>query len=102
VDGKVRIATLRNDMANLSASGLPGTPGGTARAAIDPSGDGQANNDIDQVNADDTEAYPVGNSMVTGHGPGAGRAGRQRRSVTSAEIRAPLATAGGASAPHPV
>ena len=36
------IAALRKDLANLSASGLPGTPGGTAhlsRSAIDPPGE---------------------------------------------------------------
>ena len=72
------IATMKNDLANLSTSGLPATPG--AAAAIAAAGKAirqaaaKANGEIDQVNADVTQAYSVANGMATGScsrdGPG--------------------------------
>ena len=64
------IATMKNDLANLSASGLPATPG--APAAIAAAGKAvrqaaaKANGEIDQVNADVTQAYSVSNGMAVG------------------------------------
>jgi hypothetical protein len=63
------IATMKNDLANLSTSGLPATPG--APAAIAAAGKAirqaaaEANSEIDQVNADVTQAYSVANGMAT-------------------------------------
>ena len=72
------IATMKNDLANLSTSGLPATPG--AAAAIAAAGKAirqaaaKANGEIDQVNADVTQAYSVANGMAAGScsrdGPG--------------------------------
>jgi hypothetical protein len=63
-------ATMKNDLVNLSSSGLPATPG--AAAAIAAAGKAirqaaaKANGEIDQVNADVTQAYSVANGMATG------------------------------------
>jgi len=72
------IATMKNDLANLSTSRLPATPG--APATIAAAGKAirqaaaEANGEIDQVNADVTQAYSVANGMATGScsrdGPG--------------------------------
>jgi hypothetical protein len=72
------IATMKNDLANLTTSGLSATPG--APAAIAAAGKAirqaaaKANGEIDQVNADVTQAYSVANGMATGScsrdGPG--------------------------------
>jgi hypothetical protein len=72
------IATMTNDLANLSTSGLPATPG--APAAIAAAGQAirqaaaKANGEIDQVNADVTQAYSVADGMAAGScsrdGPG--------------------------------
>ena len=72
------IATMTNDLANLSTSGLPATPG--VPAAIAAAGQAirqaaaEANGEIDQVNADVTQAYSVANGMAAGScsrdGPG--------------------------------
>jgi hypothetical protein len=72
------IATMKADLADLSASGLPAPPG--APAAIAAAGQAirqaaaKANGEIDQVNADVTQAYSVANGMATGScsrdGPG--------------------------------
>jgi hypothetical protein len=69
---------MTNDLANLSTSGLPATPG--APAAIAAAGQAirqaaaEANGEIDQVNAAVTQAYSVANSMAAGScsrdGPG--------------------------------
>jgi hypothetical protein len=67
------IATMKNDLANLSTSGLPATPG--APAAIAAAGQAviqatrEANSEIDQVNADVTQAYSTANRMATGSCP---------------------------------
>ncbi len=72
------IATMKNDLANLSTGGLPATPG--AAAAIAAAGKAirqaaaKANGEIDQVNADVTQAYAVANGMAADscprNGPG--------------------------------
>ena len=72
------IATLKNDLANLRTSGLPATPGARAAIAAASQAIRQAaakpNGEIDQVNADVTQAYSVANGMATGScsrdGPG--------------------------------
>ncbi len=72
------ITTMTNDLANLSTSGLPATSG--VPAAIAAAGQAirqaaaEANGEIDQVNADVTQAYSVANGMAAGScsrdGPG--------------------------------
>ena len=63
------IASMKNDLANLSAGGLPATPG--AAAAIAAAGKAvrqaaaKANGEIDPVNADVTQAYAVANGMAS-------------------------------------
>ena len=56
---------MRNDLANLSTSGLPATPGAPAAIAAAGKAIGlaaaQPNGAIDQVNADVTRAYSVAN-----------------------------------------
>jgi len=76
------MATMKNDLANLTAIGLPPTLG--AATAIAAAGQAinraaaEANREIDQVNADVTQAYSVANGMATGScsgdGPGRGPA----------------------------
>jgi len=73
------VATMKNDLATLTASGLPATPGATAAIAAAGKAIGQAgakaNGEIDQVNADVTQAYSIANGMATGScaGDGPGR-----------------------------
>ena len=73
------VAAMKNDLANLTASGLPATPGATAAIAAEGKAIGQAaakaNGEIDQVNADVTQAYSIANGMATGScaGDGPGR-----------------------------
>ena len=70
---------MKNDLANLTASGLPATPGAAAAIAVAGKAIGQAaakaNGEIDQVNADVTQAYSIANGMATGScaGDGPGR-----------------------------
>ena len=72
-------AAMKNDLANLTASGPPATPG--AAAAIAAAGKAtrqaaaKANGEIDQVNADVTQAYSIANGIATGScaGDGPGR-----------------------------
>jgi hypothetical protein len=70
---------MKNDLANLTASGLPATPGATAAIAAADKAIGQAaakaNGEIDQVNADVTRAYSIADGMATGScvGDGPGR-----------------------------
>jgi len=76
------MAAMKNDLANLTAIGLPPTPGAaTAIAAAGQAIDraaAKANGGIDQVNADVTQAYSLANGMATGScsgdGPGRGPA----------------------------
>jgi len=73
------VAAMKNDLANLTASGLPATPGAAAAIAAAGKAIGQAaakaNGEIDQVNADVTQAYSIANGMATGScaGDGPGR-----------------------------
>ena len=73
------VATMKNDLATLTASGLPATPGATAAIAAAGKAIGQAaakaNGEVDQVNADVTQAYSIANGMATGScaGDGPGR-----------------------------
>jgi hypothetical protein len=73
------VAAMKNDLANLTASGLPVTPGATAAIAAAGKATGQAaakaNGEIDQVNADVTQAYSIANGIATGScaGDGPGR-----------------------------
>jgi hypothetical protein len=73
------VAAMKNDLANLTASRLPATPGATAAIAATGKAIGQAaakaNGEIDQVNADVTQAYSIANGMATGScaGDGPGR-----------------------------
>jgi hypothetical protein len=73
------VAAMKNDLATLNASRLPATPGATAAIAAAGKAIGQAaakaNGEIDQVNADVTQAYSIGNGMATGScaGDGPGR-----------------------------
>jgi len=73
------VAAMKNDLANLTASGLPATPGATAAIAAASRAIGQAaakaDGEIDQVNADVTQAYSIANGMATGScaGDGPGR-----------------------------
>lgn len=73
------VAAMKNDLATLNASGLPATPGATAAIAAAGKAIGQAaakaNGEIDQVNADVTQAYSIANGMATGScaGDGPGR-----------------------------
>ena len=73
------VAAMKNDLANLTASGLPATPGATAAIAAAGKAIGQAaakaNGEIDQVNADVTQAYSIADGMATGScvGDGPGR-----------------------------
>jgi len=72
------IATVKNDLANPTASGPPATPQATAAIAAAGEAIGQAaakaNREIDQVNAEVTQGYSIANSMATGScavdGPG--------------------------------
>jgi hypothetical protein len=70
---------MKNDLANLTSSGLPATPGATAAIAAADKAIGQAaakvNGEIDQVNADVTQGYSIANGMATGScaGDGPGR-----------------------------
>ena len=72
------IAIMKNDLANLRTSGLPATPGAPAAIAAAGKAIRQAaakpNGEIDQVNADVTQAYSVAPAM--------GQAIRPRRSAT--------------------
>jgi hypothetical protein len=67
------VAAIRNDLANLTASGPPATPGAAAGKATRQTAI-KANGEIDQVNADVTQAYSIANGIATGscagHGPG--------------------------------
>jgi hypothetical protein len=73
------IAAMKNDLANLTTSGLPVTPRATAAIAVAGKAIGQAaakaDGEIDQVNADVTQAYSIANGMATGScaGDGPGR-----------------------------
>ena len=73
------VAAMKNDLTTLTASGLPATPGATAAIAAAGKAIGQAaaksNGEIDQVNADVTQAYSIANGMATGScaGDGPGR-----------------------------
>ncbi len=73
------VAAMKNDLATLNASGLPATPGATSAIAAEGKAIGQAaakaNGEIDQVNADVTQAYSIANGMATGScaGDGPGR-----------------------------
>jgi hypothetical protein len=73
------VAAMKNDLASLTASGLPATPGATAAIAAGGKAIGQAaakaNGEIDQVNANVTQAYSIANGMATGScaGDGPGR-----------------------------
>jgi hypothetical protein len=73
------VAAMKNDLMTLTASGLPATPGATAAIAAAGKAIGQAaakaNGEIDQVNADVTQAYSIANGMATGScaGDGPGR-----------------------------
>ncbi len=72
------VEAMKNDLATLTTSGLPATPGATAAIAAAGKAIGQAdakaNGEIDQVNADVTQAYSIANGMATGScasdGPG--------------------------------
>jgi hypothetical protein len=70
------VAVIKNDLANLTASGPPATPGATA--AIGAAGKdirqaaAKANGEIDQVNADVTQAYSIANGIATGSCAGDG------------------------------
>ena len=72
------VGAMKNDLATLTASGLPATPGATAAIAAAGKAIAQAgakaNGEIDQVNADVTQAYSIANGMATGScasdGPG--------------------------------
>jgi len=70
------VAAMKNDLATLTASGRPATPG--AAAAITAAGKAigqataKANGEIDQVNADVTQAYSIANGMATGSCTGDG------------------------------
>ena len=73
------VAAVKNDLANLTASGPPAAPG--AAAAIAAAGKAtrqavaKANGEIDQVNADVSQAYSIANGIATGScaGDGPGR-----------------------------
>ena len=73
------VAAMKNDLATLNASGLPATPGAAAAIVAAGKAIGQAaakaNGEIDQVNADVTQAYSIANGMATGScaGDGPGR-----------------------------
>ena len=73
------VAAMKNDLATLNASGLPATPGATAAIAAAGKAIGQAaakaNGEVDQVNADVTQAYSIADGMATGScaGDGPGR-----------------------------
>jgi hypothetical protein len=73
------VAAIKNDLANLTASGPPATPGATAAIAAAGKATRQAaakaNGEIDQVNADVTQAYSIANDIATGScaGDGPGR-----------------------------
>lgn len=73
------VAAMKNDLVNLNASGLPATPGAAAAIAAAGKTIGQAaakaNGEIDQVNADVTQAYSIADGMATGScaGDGPGR-----------------------------
>ena len=73
------VAAMKNDLANLKTSGLPATPGAAVAIAAAGKAIGQAaakaNGEIDQVNADVTQAYSIANGMATGSctGDGPGR-----------------------------
>jgi hypothetical protein len=73
------VAAIKNDLANLTASGPPATPGATAAIAAAGRATRQAaakaNGEIDQVNADVTQAYSIANGIATGScaGDGPGR-----------------------------
>jgi hypothetical protein len=73
------IPAMKTDLANLTASGLPATPGAAEAIAAAGRAIGQAaakaNGEIDQVNADVTQAYSIANGMATGScaGDGPGR-----------------------------
>jgi hypothetical protein len=73
------VAAMKNDLANLTASGLPATPGAAAAIAAAGKAIGHAaanaNGEIDQVNADVTQAYSIASGMATGScaGDGPGR-----------------------------
>jgi hypothetical protein len=73
------VAAMKNDLATLNASWLPATPGATAAIAAAGKAIGQAaakaDGEIDQVNADVTQAYSIANGMATGScaGDGPGR-----------------------------
>jgi hypothetical protein len=73
------VAAIKNDLANLTASGPPATPGATAAIAAAGKATRQAaakaNGEIDQMNADVTQAYSIANDIATGScaGDGPGR-----------------------------
>ena len=73
------VAAMKNDLANRTASGLPAAPGATAAIAAAGKAIGQAaakaSAEIDQVNADVTQAYSIANGLATGScaGDGPGR-----------------------------
>jgi uncharacterized RDD family membrane protein YckC len=83
------IATMKDDLAILSTSGLPATPGAPAAIAVAGKAIKQAaakaNGEIDQVNADVTQAYSVANGMAAGScsGDGPGRPPAPIRHIAS-------------------
>ena len=78
-----------SDLADLTASGPPATPGATAAIAAAGKATRQAavkaNGEIDQVNADVTQAYSTANGMATGScaGDGPGRPPAPIRHISS-------------------